>query len=148
MEFKEKQEKCNQYFNGLYELLKDTHDRRTNKTRDRRPDKYIFPKGTGDEITNVGKPKDSFRYSNKWNFYKNGKGEMLPEVQCYSEDFPHAHTDSLGHGPQGSVLAYSVCFYGEDGRYHVVYGERYNRKTKKWDWVESDPEDAILEFIA
>lgn len=148
MEFYEKQEKCNQYFNSLYEMLKDSHDRRTNKTRDRRPDKYIFPKGTGDEITNVGKPANSFRYSNKWNFWKNGKGEMLDSVQCYSEDFPKAHTDSHGCGPQGSVLAYSVCFYGEDGRYHVVYGERYNRRTKKWDWVESDPEDAILEFIA
>ena len=148
MEFYEKQEKCNQYFNNLYEMLKESHDRRTNKTRDRRPDKYIFPKGTGDEITNVGKPANSFRYSNKWNFWKNGKGEMLDSVQCYSEDFPKAHTDSQGRGPQGAVLAYSVCFYGEDGHYHVVYGERYNRKTKKWDWVESDPEDAILEFIA
>ena len=148
MEFREKRAKCNEYFNGLCELLNETYEHHANRTKDHRPDKYLYPKGTVREITYSSKPKNSFRFSSKWNFYKDGQGRMLPEVQCYSEDFPNAHTDSLGHGPQGSVLAYSVCFYGEDGHYHVVYGERYNRKTRKWDWVESDPEDAILEFIA
>lgn len=148
MEFKEKKAKCREYFNSLREILKETHEVQSNKTRDNHPDKYLFPKGKRSEITYSSKPKDSFRFSSKWNFYKNGKGEDLEEVQCYSEDFPNAHTDSKGIGPQGSVLAYSVCFYGDDGHYHVVYGERYNRKTGKWDWVESSPEDAVLEFIA
>lgn len=145
MTFKEKEALCKKYFNELRDILSDTHEVTANRCKVKRPDMYLCPKGTRKEITYHGKPHYSFRYSTKWNFYS---PRCEGVVQCYSKDFPHAHTDSKGAGPDGAVLAFSVCYYGNDNLYHVVYGEKYNRETGEWEWIESDPAFDALGVVA
>ena len=144
MRFKEKQNKCIKYFNELCGLLSETHEVMINKSTDM----YLVPKGTKNQITYYGKPLYSFRYSNKWNWFTD-RCKNQNHAQCYSKDLPRPHHDDefAGKGPGGAILAHCVGYYGDDKSYHVVYGEKYDRETRTWSWVESSPLDVISELI-
>jgi hypothetical protein len=32
---------------------------------------------------------------------------------------------------------------GHDGKYHHMFGEKFDRKTKSWSWVETDLSDVV-----
>lgn len=133
-------EKCNAFMERLAELLKDSY------TFDRSPfspdSSYLAPKGHEDENTWYSKPEFSFRCSDHWNWYANVKKcSEYYYVQCYNKDvfWPEKRV-----GPKATKLRYAcqVGFFS-DNCFRCVYGEKYDRHTKTYVWVEATPEEYI-----
>ena len=105
---------------------------------------YLIPKGTADQISYYGKPIGSFRFSDHWNWYSNvNKCSDLKEIQCFSVDIPWPR-QRMGYGrPSKPRFATQVAFYGKDLKYHVIFGEKFNRKTKEWEFVTTSVDEVI-----
>ena len=131
-------QKCEEYFMILSELLSETHEVVGSCNKD--ISKYLIPKGTASELTYYSKPKNSVRISDHWNWYANLNKCNIPwYIQCLSVDIPRA-SNRLGCGKASKPKhGIQVCIFGKDNKYHAVYGEVYNRKTRTWEWAESDP---------
>ena len=43
------------------------------------------------------------------------------------------------------IMANCVCVY-RNGKYHVIYGECFDKKTKTWSWIDNSPEMALSEL--
>lgn len=135
MTLTEKKEKCTQFFNELvlklnnYEVVEScNHDF----------SRYLVPVGTADQISYESKPDKSFRISDHWNWYANLKKCPNPHyIQCYSVDLPWAKKRLAEGKASNPVFGVQVAMIGDDGKYHVVYGEKFNRKTKTWEWIET-----------
>ena len=136
-------EDCNAWFDQLAEGLKDTHVIVGSCNKD--SSRYLVPKGTENQITYYGKPANSFRVSDHWNWRSSlSRCKNEKYVQCYSQDMPWV---SKRQGPGKSskpMLGCAVMYYsGVDNQYHVVYGERFDREAKAWSFVTMDVERGI-----
>ena len=108
---------------------------------------YLFPAGAKDEITYYGKPLNSFRFSNYWNWYaplSRCKNKWV--IQCFTKDMPRTKKRESDEKGSKAIIGNAVCVMGGDEEYHVVYGEVFDRKTKTWKWLETDPAD-IAEMV-
>lgn len=103
---------------------------------------YLIPKGTESELSYYGKPANSLRFSDHWNWYsstKKCKNEKY--VQCRSLDMPWArHREEVGKATKARFGIQVAYFDQDDGCYHHVYGDKFDRKTKTWSWVDADPD--------
>lgn len=137
-----KREKCNEFFDKLAKLLGSSHEVVGSCNVDF--SRYLVPIGTADQVTYYGKPEKSFRVSDHWNWFSNIKKCSDPTyVQCRSLDIPWVRkreTPGMATKPRFGI---QVCIQLDDGCYHHVYGEKFDRKTKTWSWVESTPEEII-----
>lgn len=144
MTIDEKKEKCTAFFSKLHDLLSETHELVQSCNQDFSA--YLIPNGTVAELTYYGKPDNSFRISDHWNWYSSKKKcDKLDEIQCYTPDMPWTRKRST-ENPEGAtkpIFGVQVGFYGMDHVYHCVYGERFNRNTKKWEWYDGDPKEAV-----
>ena len=109
---------------------------------------YLIPNGTINELSYYGKPKLSFRVSDHWNWFSNVKKcKDRYHVQCQSVDMPRPrcrlHDDDSATKPR---FGWQVAIYGNDGLYHHVFGERFDRKNHEWVWEQKDLAD-ILKMI-
>lgn len=136
---------CKEFFNTLSDVLSSTHEVIGSCNQD--ISQYLIPIGTIDRLTYYSKPSNSFRISDHWNWYSSfRKCKEEHYIQCYTRDLPWTKRRE-GYGKASKpIYGICVCVLGGDGIYHVVYGERFDRKNKKWDWVESDPAD-IAEMV-
>lgn len=103
--------------------------------------KYLIPIGTEKQITYYGKPELSFRISDHWNWYSNlRKCSNRSYVQCESADMPAAREreDERATNPRRGL---QVAIQGTDGKYHHVFGYKWNPETKEFCWVQNDPMD-------
>lgn len=142
-EFERKMALCESFYNELrnkivgYEELESC-----NKDCSR----YLCPKGTSNLLTYESKPERSFRISDHWNWFANVR--KCPDehyVQCYTRDLPFPKR-RFGKGKSSRpISAACVCLF-EDGIYRVIFGECFNRKTKKWSWVDNTV-DAVLSMM-
>lgn len=138
----EKYSACQAFFDELVSLLEETHRRMASCNND--ISAYLVPNGTEEQVTYYGKPANSFRISDHWNWYSNLQKCSKPNyIQCLSVDVPRARMRLAEGKASKPIFAIQVCKIGDDGKYHCIYGERFNRKTRKWEWVESKPEEAI-----
>ena len=138
----EKMNKCNEFFSKLELLLQDQYETLGSCNKDF--SRYLVPIGTTDKVTYYGKPTKSFRVSDHWNWYSNINKCSNPNyVQCRSMDMPWARKRVEDGKPTKPRFGYQVAIVLEDGCYHVVYGECFNRKTKTWSWVDNDPKDIV-----
>ena len=127
-------EQCEEYFNLLADQLKDTHEVVASCNYD--DSKYLVPKGTANQITYSSKPVNSYRLSDHWNWKANLKKNPDENyIQCYSRDMPWCK-QRLGYQGHASrpIRAYMVARFDKDNKYHHVFGEKFNRKTKEWTW--------------
>lgn len=134
MNFKKKKELCVGYFNSLCKELEDTHVLVGSCNND--SSMYLVPKGTEDQITYASKPADSYRFSDHWNWYANTK--KCPDekyVQCLNVDLPRAKPRSEEGKASKPVFGICVAYFDTDSKYHHVYGEKFDRKTKQWCFV-------------
>lgn len=141
----EKFNKCWDFFNELSYLLSEQYE--IVKSCNQDLSRYLIPKGTIDELTYTGKPIKSFRLSDHWNWYSNLK--KCPDenyIQCFSTGAPNAKRRTEPGKATSPVTAIQVCLYCKDGKYRCVYGERFNKNTKQWEWIESDPKDIINRY--
>lgn len=145
-----KMRKCVEFFDELASLLSDRYEMVCpfDKTG-YRSDKYLVPKGTAEEITYYGKPVRSFRVSTHWNWRENlEKCANEGYIQCFCPDLPWAKRRLEASGRSEPIHAATVAYYGDDGKYHVMFGEYWNRKTKTWGWNESDPNEVFDQLVA
>lgn len=142
----EKRIACFEFFDKLSALLHDSYEVVGSCNIDN--SQYLVPNGTADEITYNSKPAASFRVSDHWNWYSNLK--KCPNeryIQCLSVDAPWAKKRKAKGMASEPIYCSQVSFIGHDGKYHVVYGEKFDRKTKTWSWIETIPEEVIWEVL-
>lgn len=142
MNRKEKMEICARFFEALSEALSDTHEAIGSCNHD--SSVYLIPKGTEDQASYYGKPQNSFRISDHWNWYSSLKKCKIPAyVQCCSVDMPWARCREEEGMASRPVHGIQVAVYGKDKRYHHVCGDKFDRKTRSWVWDEGDLQKAI-----
>ena len=139
--FEEKMQKCNEFFDSLSKILEKKYVVIGSCNKD--ASAYLVKKGTENQISYYGKPGDSFRVSDHWNWYSNIKRcANRNEVQCYNVDIPNPRSRDTTK-PDAATMPRRACqvayYNSSDRRYHIIYGERWNRETKQWEWVENDP---------
>lgn len=133
MSKEEKMKKCIEYFYALAEELKNTHTLVKSCNVD--STMYLVPKGTEDQITYHSKPANSYRFSDHWNWYANvRKCANERYVQCLNVDMPWAKKRTAKGKPSRPIFGIAVAKIGDDSKYHHVFGERFNKKTKEWSF--------------
>lgn len=133
-----KEEKCQRFFYNLATILYNDYNVVESCNND--CSAYLVPCGTENQITYYGKPKHSFRYSDHWNWRANiKKCNNENYIQCHSVDMPRVKPRKGFGLASDCIRGFQVAVMGKDNNYHVVYGEKFDRKTKSWTWVESDP---------
>lgn len=145
MNIDEKKNACNTFFDKLSAVLSGSYEIVGSCNQDF--SRYLVPNGTADQITYYGKPLNSFRVSDHWNWFSNLKKCKDPHhIQCRSLDIPWCRKrvdgDPFATKPRFGI---QVCIYLKDG-YHHVYGDKFDRKTKTWTWIESTPEDIVKRY--
>ena len=138
---------CTEFFNKLTDALKETYEEVASCNKD--ITKYLIPNGTISELSYTSKPEASFRFSDHWNWFSNTK--KCPDahyVQCFTKDAPWTKKRKAPGKASTPVYSISVCYFGPDNKYHCVFGEKLDRRTKTWSWVDRSVEDVIKEVIA
>lgn len=129
----EAMELCRKYFEDLAEKLKDTHVVVGSCNKD--SSVYLVPKGTEDQITYYGKPEDSYRISDHWNWFSSLKKCTKEHyMQCFNVGMPWSRRRPEPGKASTPIFGIQVAYYGKDHKYHAVYGYVFDRKTKKWRW--------------
>lgn len=139
------QEKCVAFFKELTAALSDSHVRFGSCNND--CSAYLIPIGTESQVTYHSKPNNSFRVSDHWNWYANVK--KCPKehyIQCYTRDMPWTKPRIEPGKPSKPIYGSAVAYFNKDGLYEVVYGEKFDRKTRTWCWVENSIEDVIAKM--
>ena len=136
-------ELCNNFIDELAKLLGDKYEIIASCNKDL--SRYLIPVGTRDKITYYGKPVLSFRISDHWSWFSNlKKCSVRNYIQCYSRDMPVPKARPVGQDcATKPIRGIQVCVQMKDGMYHHVYGEKYDRKTHTWSWVENDPKTVL-----
>lgn len=133
---------CMRFFEELAEELEKEYEVLGSCNHD--SSVYLVPKGKSDQVTYYGKPMWSFRVSDHWNWFTSlNKNSDEHYVQCFSIDMPYPRRRALLGQATEPRKGCQVAFFGRDRKYHCVFGERYDRKTKSWEWVNGSIEDAI-----
>lgn len=136
------EEKCREFIFKLAELLPEY---KLIEGLSKGVSMFLIPEGTEGDVSWTGKPAKSFRFSGVWNWYTNaGNCPDLDVIQCESVDMP-APKERRGEG-SGSIpwKGYQVAYYGDDHKYHHVYGLGYDRKRGHWFWNDDyTPEDVL-----
>lgn len=136
---------CTEFFTELADILKDKYEVVESCNADF--SKYLVPKGTADQITYHSKPDKSFRISDHWNWYANIKKCSNPKyVQCLSVDLPWPKRRKEEGKASNLIWGIQVSVIGDDGKYHVVFGEKFDRKTQRYSWVSASAEDVAKAF--
>lgn len=105
---------------------------------------YLVPDGTENDISYYGKPAKSFRISDHWNWRSSlTKCTWQNYIQCWSVDVPYARKREVEGKSTKPRFAAQVAVIGDDGKYHAVYGEIFDRKTKTWKWLNGTVEEAL-----
>lgn len=133
MDKKIKIEKCVEFYNELSKRLTSTHEVVGSCNQD--ISSYLIPIGSIDELTYERKPQNSFRFSDHWNWYSNvNKCPDEHYIQCYSPDIPYARPRLSPGKASKPRFGISIAYF--DGcRYRVIFGEKFDRKTKTWYFV-------------
>lgn len=139
-----KMDACLAFFQKLSDILNGKYEIVGSCNKD--VSQYLVPIGTIDQISYYGKPEMSFRISDHWNWYSSIKKCKNPDyVQCNSVDIPRAKKRTDDHATR-PMRGMQVAIQWTDGYYHHVFGEKYDPKTRKYVWVESNPEDICRRF--
>ena len=142
---KEKYLKCKDFFDGLSMILYNDYEILSSCNQDLSA--YLCPIGTCGEVSYYGKPENSFRISDHWNWYSNTKKcENYNYIQCYSRQLPYAKK-RIGKGKASDAIKATSVGIFQNGIYHVIYGETYDRKTRKWSWIESNPNEVLSKYL-
>ena len=145
MNKKEKYNACNKFFENLSIILKTSYEIIGSSNKDL--SRYLVPFGTENQITYYSKPAWSFRISDHWNWWANlKKCSDEKYVQCRSLDMPWVKNRVAPGMASEPRIGIQVAICDSDGIYHHVFGEKFDRKSRKWSWVEKSP-DEIIEYL-
>lgn len=142
MKYEKEFRKCRDFFDRVAELLEDSYTVVGSCNEDLSA--YLVPNGTEDEVTYHSKPDFSFRVSDHWNWYANLKKCRDSEyVQCHSVNLPGPFPRLASGKASKPFKSAEVCITFDDGKYHCIYGRKFNNKTGRWEWKESTPEEVV-----
>lgn len=145
--YNDKLNACLEFFYELADILEDRYELVESCNLD--VSSYLVPNGTAGDISYYGKPAHSFRVSDHWNWYANlKKCKRRGYVQCYSVDVPRARRRLEEGKASKPRVALQVCVLDDDGRYHAVYGEKFDYYLGKYIWIEDTPEAVAERFCA
>lgn len=141
---REKYKACIEYFNKLSETFADYEVIRSNNNDN---SIYLIPNGTVKQLSYHSKPAMSFRCSDHWNWYASLK-KCSDEhyIQCFSVDMPYPRKRTAPGLHSKSIFGISVMYADMSGVYHCVYGEKYDKKTKSFVWIET-PIETVMKRI-
>ena len=142
MNYEQKKEACKKIFDALAEELRETYEVVGSCNQD--ISEYLIPAGTISDLSYYGKPGKSFRFSDHWNWYSSLKKCVDPDyIQCLSLDLPKPKQRLEEGKASKPIFGIQVALIGDDGNYHVVYGEKFDRQTRRWSWVKNDIKDIL-----
>ena len=118
-----KKGRCKKHFMELAFELRNTHELVKSCNQDHTM--YLIPKGTINQLSYYGKPVDSYRYSDHWNWYANVKKCRIPDyIQCYNVDISGPN-ERAGVGlPSAPVYETCIAYFDKDEKYHTIYPAR------------------------
>lgn len=146
MNYGEKAAACKEFFDRLAEALKE-YGYTIVDSCNADSTIYLVISGTEKDISYYGKPILSFRLSDHWNWYSNmSKCDKYWFVQCKNDDITWP-TKRTGYGATKPKYAWQVAIFGADKKYHCVFGEKFDRRTKKWSFVTPTVEEVIESWI-
>ncbi len=119
------------------------------ETKSKAKSRYLVPSGTENEITWMGKPEFSFRYSNHWNFYTDLKNNPNPNaIQCLNPDIAPAYSRKSPEKGSRPVKGIAVAFYF-NGHYRTICGQKYDLITDTWSILDNEfSEEFINRLLA
>ena len=104
--------------------------------------RYLIPIGTEKQVTYYGKPVFSFRISDHWSWYSSLKKCSDPDyIQCESADLPKAGGRNAPGKASDPINKLQVAVQGTDGKYHHVFGYKWDENEHNYQWVENAPMD-------
>ena len=140
-ERREQLKKCNAFFLKVADELKETHQI-VGSALKVWGSACLIPKGSESQLSYYSKPVNSLRVACNWNWkasIKRCKEERF--IQCNTPDLPWCRKRESEGMASKPIWGNMVGYFDDDHRYHCVYGEKFNRETKTWEWVESDPKE-------
>lgn len=136
---------CASFYGELCAKLEETHEVVGSCNND--ISSYLIPKGTVEDLSYYGKPANSFRISDHWNWYSNlRKCSKKGYVQCYSVDVPFARRRPEEGKASKPRYAIQVAYYGKDNKYHHIFGDKFNRKTGEWSFIVADVDRVLADI--
>ena len=143
-EEKSKMDYCDEFIDGLAEILKGRYEMVASCNRDL--SRYLVPVGTKEEISYYGKPSMSFRVSDHWSWYSSlDKCSNERYIQCFANDLPRPKPRLAPGQATKAIRAYQVGIF-MNGRYYCVYGDTYDPRTRRWGWIETTPERVVQDY--
>lgn len=137
----DKMSECRNFIEELHDILKDEFVFMPSCNQDLSA--YLVPNGTEAKVSYYEKPINSFRISDHWNWYSGLRRCADPNmVQCLNIDIPWCRKRKAPGAPTRGIIGVQVAYYGPDNQYHCVFGEKFDRRTRQWTWVDSSPEKA------
>ncbi len=138
----EKGKACMKFFNELVEKLGDAYEIAPVLGKDE--SRYLVPKGRSWLVTYYGKPRHSYRVARHWNWYASKKRcNQENYIQCLNSSLPRARKRSSDGAMTVPRYAWQVAAIGDDGKYHPIYGEVYDRYHARWGWMETTVDDYL-----
>ncbi len=145
MNEQKKYEKCRVFYENLSNKLEGEYESVASCNQDLSA--YLCPIGTADEITYHGKPEMSFRISDHWNWYSNTKKCSDPNyIQCYCNMLPYPKP-RLAPGKASKPIQATCVALFMNGKYHVVYGEYFHKKSKTWKWMNNTVDEVLSQIF-
>lgn len=134
---------CWDFYEELTKALEDGYERHDGQSSIP-PSSCLVPIGTADEVTYHSKPEWSFRIAIRWNWYASEFNNPDREyIQCYTTDLPKPRLRTPSqHGATSPVIANCVALF-HDGKYHIVYGEYFDRAKGEWKWKDTSVESTL-----
>ena len=147
MTFRDKKLLCEMFIQELGNYLNKTHEFAPSCNLDE--SLYLIPNGTIDQISYYSKPDHSFRYSDHWNWYANlNKCSKKHYIQCWNVDIPYPKERKAEGRASLPRKAVAVAMIGKDGKYHTVYGEKFDKRNKKWTFITNNVQDVASMVLA
>ena len=141
----EQKDKCMNLFKELTRKLEKNYTLIGSCNQDESA--YLVPNGTEDQVTYHSKPIDSFRISDHWNWKSNVK-KCSDEyhIQCWNVDLMRCKKRNGPGLASNPIWAWSIAYFGDDERYHTIFGSLYDYVEHQWLWYEASI-DQIMEML-
>lgn len=138
----EMEELCKSFYFELEKELADTYTRH-DTINGKHFSSCLIPNGTEEELSYYGKPEFSFRCADRWNWHSTKEKCDNPKyVQCFTRDLINPKRVLPGQNGTKPIRAKAVAIY-YDGEYHIVYGQKFDQKLRRWYWMDNDVEGVL-----
>lgn len=141
--WKKQLDNCIQFFNEVAALLDDIYEVVPGRSKQWKSF-CLVPKGTANQVTYYGKPVNSLRVAMNWNWRAGLDRCSIPNhIQCVTPDLPYVKPRPKEHPEWSSppIFGNMVALFDTDHKYHCIFGEKYDKASKIWLWIQNTPKE-------